>query len=77
MHYSFLQIEPFLLYIPFVVREVLLKGQKDQYDTLEQVWYVVGVLIILLYLRFVSRCINQISSSLGIYCFSIQKRKKD
>lgn len=71
MHISSIQVEAFLFLIYLGVH-YFYEGPKE---TEMYVLYAISTLSLILYLIFVRTSITQITSHLGIYCFSIKKPK--
>ena len=74
MDYSFIQFETILMAPYVLIQNYCFCSSKALY---EKAAFIIGSLLIaMLYIKFVRTWIVQITSKLGIYCFSIQKPKK-
>ncbi|CAI2368997.1 unnamed protein product [Moneuplotes crassus] len=79
MHVRSFQLEPFL-FAGYYYFHYLGPNSFPEAKAAEYAYYCLiatFVISIILYFRFVRVCITQITAHLGIYCFSIKKRKED
>ena len=75
MRMSSIQLESFIPFVYFYI-QYCYKGD-NKYLTQKYCFIAVFVLSLVLYLKFVRTCINQITSHLNIFCFSNKKPKSD
>ncbi|CAI2370650.1 unnamed protein product [Moneuplotes crassus] len=75
MDYNVIHFE-FLVFAPYFYLQSQYNGTQESENTLKLVFYATFVVMFFITFRFIQTCINQLTEYLGIYCFSIEKRKE-
>ena len=76
MYYSFIHFEYLVFGIYFYFQYNYQPNSAEHDMQIKYAFWVTFAIYLFLYLRLVQTCINQIAENLGIYCFSLQKRKQ-